>query len=92
MNKELIDGVAWSKDLDVVILGDATVEEWNGRWLGKENDKLSAIKGYFKKTFSVPGGGEVNGLALGIAGDTVSIFGVVSSCRSHRFNSHDHHV
>lgn len=79
MNKKLIDGIDPSKDLDVVILGDESVEEWNGRWLGKENDGLSGIKDYFKKTFSKTAGGEVNGLALGIAGDTVSILGVLAS-------------
>lgn len=76
MNKKLVSDVAYAKDLDVVFLGDAAIEEWNGRWLGSEKEELNGIKKNFKSTFSVAGGGEVNGLALGVAGDTVSVWRV----------------
>jgi len=72
LNKKLVEDLGFSEDLDVVFLGDAAVEELNGRWLGMEREDLKGIKKYFTNSFSVAGGGEVNGLALGIAGDTIS--------------------
>jgi hypothetical protein len=83
MNKELADSVA-SRKLDVVFLGDDTTEEWNGRWMGEspsENstslmytvitEDLFRINRLWKRTFTTTGGGKLDGLALGIYGDTV---------------------
>jgi hypothetical protein len=72
LNKKLVEQHAWENDLDVVFLGDAPVEEMNGRWLGRDQDEYGAVAHNFQKTFTKAGGGDLNGLALGVAGDTVS--------------------
>jgi hypothetical protein len=92
LNKKIVSDVAYAKDLDVVFLGDAAIEELNGRWLGSEKEELSGIKKNFQKTFTVAGGGEVNGLALGVAGDTVSLWRVNHwiSCNSRCLGSQTH--
>ena len=72
INVDLIDT---SKDYDVVFYGDEVVEGWNGLNLGKP--MLPVVKGtqvhtFFTQTFTKDGGGEFDGLALGIMGDVVS--------------------
>lgn len=71
---------SWNKDLfgsssiqnwDVVLLGDGVVEEYQGRVLGTMDASLKNVKKYWDATFSTEGGGDVEGLALGIAGDSV---------------------
>jgi hypothetical protein len=59
--------------LDVVVLGDGLVEIWNGRGLeapaaipnGKEIQRI------WNETFTRAGGGALEGVALGIKGDSV---------------------
>jgi hypothetical protein len=64
-----------SKDYDVVFIGDEVAEGWNGEWLGRPGfptgDALKT-KDFFTNTFTKDGGGEFEGLALGIMGDDVS--------------------
>uniref|UniRef100_A0A7S2MZY9 SGNH hydrolase-type esterase domain-containing protein n=1 Tax=Helicotheca tamesis TaxID=374047 RepID=A0A7S2MZY9_9STRA len=55
--------------VDVVFLGDSIIEEWNGRWLGREMEHLKYVKVVFEQMFQKKNGGKVEGLALGIAGD-----------------------
>lgn len=65
---------AANKEYDVVFLGDDTVEMWNGRALNvpaNVNPNGRAINQYFNKTFTKAGGGQIEGLALGIYGDSV---------------------
>lgn len=57
---------------DVVFLGDETTEGWNGRWMNMPIPRESKqILNYWNKTFTKEGGGNLEGLALGIAGDSV---------------------
>ncbi|KAL7452349.1 hypothetical protein ACHAWC_004077 [Mediolabrus comicus] len=70
--------------IDVAFLGESVVEAMDGRWLGKhiigsktnrgENNKsgLPMINKTFEKLFRKDKGGEFEGIALGIAGDTTS--------------------
>lgn len=60
-------------DVDVVFLGDSSIEEWNGKWMGMAHEEnIKGISSWYSKTFKREKGGDVEGLALGIAGDTVS--------------------
>jgi hypothetical protein len=58
---------------DIAFLGASVVEEMDGRWFGEERDdpKLMSIGAMFKKHFSKEAGGDMDAVALGIAGDTV---------------------
>jgi lysophospholipase L1-like esterase len=69
--------------VDVAFLGASVVEEMDGRWLGRKrinnNDNsnaaadegsLGAMEQLFQANFNKAQGGSVNGVALGIAGDT----------------------
>jgi hypothetical protein len=62
-----------TSSLDVVFLGDGTTEAWTGRSLPHESqlDRGSFIARIFNQTFHKDEGGTVDGIALGIAGDTV---------------------
>jgi len=65
-----------------VFLGESVVEAMDGRWLGKkmpstaprgegqEDAKVQSIDKIFEKNFRKDKGGKVEGLALGIAGDS----------------------
>jgi lysophospholipase L1-like esterase len=73
---------ATHKDIDVIFLGDSNVEARSGAFLGKNicgkgedgddacNTMLAKSKSKFDKSFDKEKGGALNGLALGIAGDT----------------------
>lgn len=72
-NTQRIDG---TKEYDVVFIGDEVVEGWNGEWLGKTGIPSAdafQTKDYFTKAFTREGGGEFEGLALGVMGDVVSL-------------------
>jgi hypothetical protein len=56
---------------DVVFLGDETTEGWNGRLLNLPYAGGKKTQMYFNETFTSDGGGDIEGLALGIAGDSV---------------------
>lgn len=58
--------------LDVVFLGDSITEQRQGTQMGKPHDDYVGIKEIFDKTFTKDKGGEFNGIAMGIAGDTSS--------------------
>jgi hypothetical protein len=46
----------------------------DGRWFGdKTNTLLSELAKIFDKNFSKEKGGKLDGLAIGVAGDTVSL-------------------
>jgi len=68
LNRNVGDYGSW----DVVLLGDEFVEDFNGRALGKPMPSLKNIGKYWDSTFTFNGGGDVEGLALGISGDSVS--------------------
>jgi hypothetical protein len=73
-NVELVQGAVGSaRSIDIAFLGGSVVEEMDGRWFGKSrNEKLSQLAQIFDQNFSKEKGGSIDGLALGIAGDTVS--------------------
>jgi len=72
--------------IDVAFLGESVVEAMDGRWLGKHiigsskqkqqqqqgKKNLPMINETFEKLFRKDKGGELEGVALGIAGDTTS--------------------
>ena len=75
LNKLLLEPSSVLSGLDVVIVGDESVEEWNGRWFGTPMDKYKEAKTYFDENFNRTKGGKVNGLAWGVAKDTVRHMG-----------------
>jgi hypothetical protein len=73
-NVGLVQGAVGSaKSIDIAFLGESVVEEMDGRWFGdSKNEKLGKLTKIFDQNFSKEKGGSIDGLALGIAGDTVS--------------------
>lgn len=72
-NKLLLknSGAAAAVAVDVAFLGESLVEEMNGRWMGRTKGvQLEAMRTMFQNKFSQDSSG-VEGVALGIAGDTV---------------------
>lgn len=58
--------------LDVVFVGDSITEQRQGTALGRPREELTGIKEVFDKTFTKDKGGDFNGVAMGIAGDTAN--------------------
>ena len=58
--------------MDVVFLGDQFVQAWDGHFLNRKIVGGSDIQLQFRETFSRASGGMLDGIALGIAGDTTS--------------------
>lgn len=61
-----------NSDADVVFLGDSIIEAWAGTTWGRTNAKVHSVPQVFESYFSLEAGGDYEGLALGIAGDSVS--------------------
>jgi len=59
-----------STGLDVVFIGDSITEQRQGTQHGEHVDELLSVKEVFDKTFTKAKGGEFEGIAMGIAGDT----------------------
>jgi lysophospholipase L1-like esterase len=59
-----------SSGLDVVFIGDSITEQRQGTEHGEEVPGFVSIKEVFDKTFTKDKGGEFDGIAMGIAGDT----------------------
>jgi hypothetical protein len=75
-HKANVDMIDPTKHYDVIFYGDEVTEGWNGRWLGKSVIPPmdgAKIKEYFNETFTKAGGGDFEGLALGIMGDVVCL-------------------
>jgi hypothetical protein len=74
-NVALVQGAVESAtSIDIAFLGESVVEEMDGRWFGdKTNTLLSELAKIFDKNFSKEKGGKLDGLAIGVAGDTVSL-------------------
>jgi len=56
--------------LDVVFIGDSITEQRQGTSLGKPVEDFTGIKEVFRKSYSKEKGGDFNGIAMGVAGDT----------------------
>mmetsp|Transcript_487 Transcript_487/g.790 ORF Transcript_487/g.790 Transcript_487/m.790 type:complete len:502 (-) Transcript_487:46-1551(-) len=59
-----------STGLDVVFIGDSITEQRQGTAHGEHVDDYVSIKEVFDKTFTKDKGGDFDGIAMGIAGDT----------------------
>mmetsp|Transcript_25031 Transcript_25031/g.35285 ORF Transcript_25031/g.35285 Transcript_25031/m.35285 type:complete len:396 (-) Transcript_25031:477-1664(-) len=68
LNKEQAKGKGDS--VDVLFLGDSIMEGWNGKSYGHSSPRSRDVPAIFKKLFTKDGGGQFEGLALGISGDT----------------------
>lgn len=60
------------QQLDVIFIGDSITEQRRGTILGQPNNEYTAIKEEFDMTFTKDKGGDYNGIALGISGDTTT--------------------
>jgi lysophospholipase L1-like esterase len=76
MNIALVNqSIASGNPLDVVFLGDSISEKWNGRSTGEFRPKDHNVSIVFQQLFQKhQNGSEVEGLALGISGDRVSVY------------------
>jgi hypothetical protein len=70
-NKLLVEDYDFTSSVDLVMVGDQGVEEWNGRWYGNDNDDYKGVNNVFRKSFTRQDGGTMDAVALGIAGDSV---------------------
>ena len=64
-----------AQELDVVFVGDSITEHWNGRDMGDVRDKDHDVSLVFQQLFQKQqhqSQSQIQGLALGIAGDRVS--------------------
>ncbi|CAB9519363.1 Lipolytic protein G-D-S-L family [Seminavis robusta] len=57
--------------LDLVLYGDSIIERMNGRVFGKPKDDLQDQFSVTKEYFTKEGGGKINALPLGIAGEQI---------------------
>mmetsp|Transcript_30351 Transcript_30351/g.44061 ORF Transcript_30351/g.44061 Transcript_30351/m.44061 type:complete len:531 (+) Transcript_30351:205-1797(+) len=58
------------KTIDVAIVGESMVELMDGSWMGETPPPLMGLEKVFGEHFDVSRGGDMDGVALGIAGDT----------------------
>lgn len=61
-----------ARSLDVVFYGDSITEGWNETSYGRSITRFAGAKDVFQSFFSTARGGDYEGIALGISGDTVS--------------------
>ena len=54
-------------------MGDEFVQDFNGRVLNTQMPSLKNVYKYWNATFTLDGGASVDGVALGISGDSVCI-------------------
>lgn len=73
-------GVEEEYELDVVFIGDSITEQRQGTAKARPDAMYTGIKEVFDKTFTKEKGGEFNGIAMGIAGDTVRVLSVELLC------------
>lgn len=85
-NKEAAERAAGT-DVDVLFLGDSITEGWLGLSMGFPNGRKSENLKVFQSLFSVEEGGEFEGLALGISGDTVSVNVIISIMQEEEANN-----
>jgi hypothetical protein len=70
-NRKLVKQYQESTDLDVAFLGESVVEEMSGRWMGQQRSaQLKSVETMFLNNFDKRRGARMQGVALGIAGDS----------------------
>ena len=58
--------------IDIAFLGESVIEEMDGRWFGDQtSEMLNRLDTLFRQHFDRKKGASLQGIALGIAGDTV---------------------
>jgi hypothetical protein len=57
--------------LHVALLGDSIFDRLNGKLGGKVNPGMVDVHKVFHELFTIQGGGQINGISLGLAGDVV---------------------
>ena len=72
--------VEMGKSIDIAFVGESVVEEMDGRWMGQSGTQLQRLGDLFNKRFDTDKGGKLNGIALGVAGDTVRSWFAVFVC------------
>lgn len=67
--------------LQVAFLGDSIFDRLNGRLALQEDESMADVYEVFKELFTTDGGGQINGVSLGLAGDLVSTKHYFTLCR-----------
>lgn len=69
-----VEKIDLSRQYDVVFYGDEMMQSWTGKWLNMPmiTPDGARIARIWNQTFTKAGGGDFEGLALGIMGDVVS--------------------
>jgi hypothetical protein len=75
-NKDLVSKlVQENRNPDIAFVGASVVEEMDGRWFGNARDTdLQRLEKLFAKNFDKAHDASLDAVALGIAGDTVSLY------------------
>jgi hypothetical protein len=68
-NKALVS--QFGEEYEVVLVGDSITEHWEGTNFGTPADAWQEVNTVFREEFTTFGGGRVDAVALGIAGDQV---------------------
>ncbi|KAL7555219.1 hypothetical protein ACHAWF_018964 [Thalassiosira exigua] len=68
--RKLLDDEDDGYRLDVIFVGDSITEQRQGTQMGRPVDDYVGIKEVFGKTFTREKGGDFEGVAMGVAGDT----------------------
>lgn len=68
-NKALVS--QFGEEHEVVLVGDSITEHWEGTEFGMPADAWQDVNTVFREEFTTFGGGRVDAVALGIAGDRV---------------------
>jgi hypothetical protein len=78
-NKKLVEAATSNRNnvLDVVFYGDETTQAWTGKTMNRATFAGTRISQQFNETFRKENGAIFEGLALGIAGDSVSLLCVL---------------
>mmetsp|Transcript_19725 Transcript_19725/g.27724 ORF Transcript_19725/g.27724 Transcript_19725/m.27724 type:complete len:334 (-) Transcript_19725:662-1663(-) len=69
--EEVMDEARKGRITDVAFLGDSITEGWKGTSYGFVNGRKKGNNEVFEKMFNLGSGGDFQGMALGISGDTV---------------------
>jgi lysophospholipase L1-like esterase len=69
LEKEIVANSRALSNLEVVFLGDSITEHWLGWALGAQSKKWENISKVYEDLFTTEGGGEIDGIVLGISGE-----------------------
>ena len=69
LEKERVEKASQLQNIEVAFLGDSITEHWLGTDLGNPTQKLENHSKVFNEMFTRDGGGAIDGIVLGIAGE-----------------------